>query len=118
MDELTPTQLQHLRDVLVALIADLERTLDAGADLSDTVQLDQSAMGRVSRGDALQQQAMAQATAGRSRMRLGLARQALAALDDHDYGYCRECGEDIGYARLSVRPEAPFCVPCATKRGQ
>ena len=39
--------------------------------------------------------------------------QALERIADGSYGVCDRCGEDIGYARLQVLPEATRCVACA-----
>lgn len=36
--------------------------------------------------------------------------KALARLDDGDYGYCAETGEEIGLARLEARPIATLCL--------
>lgn len=79
------------------------------------VTLDQESVGRLSRMDALQVQAMAEAQA---RRRLA-ARQAIAAalrrIDEGEYGYCVTCGEDIAEARLLNSPEAPTCIGCARR---
>ena len=69
-------------------------------------------IGRLTRMDSLQSQSLAQAS------RSGLEvkkRQILAALDlfaRGEYGTCRRCEEPIGFRRLKVRPETPFCLPC------
>ena len=36
--------------------------------------------------------------------------------DEGDYGTCLECGEDIGFARLEAKPEAPLCIGCQGAR--
>jgi len=35
-------------------------------------------------------------------------------LDADDYGYCDQCGVDIGIRRLEARPTATLCVDCKT----
>ncbi|RMD78287.1 MAG: RNA polymerase-binding protein DksA [Gammaproteobacteria bacterium] len=40
--------------------------------------------------------------------------QALARLDAHEYGYCDNCGQEIGIARLEARPTATLCIDCKT----
>jgi len=36
--------------------------------------------------------------------------QALTRVDDGEYGYCEETGEEIGLARLEARPIATLCL--------
>jgi len=36
--------------------------------------------------------------------------KALICLDEGDYGYCEETGEEIGLARLDARPIATLCL--------
>ncbi|MCD8525358.1 MAG: RNA polymerase-binding protein DksA [Gammaproteobacteria bacterium] len=39
---------------------------------------------------------------------------ALKRLHDGDYGYCDECGVEIGIRRLEARPTATECIDCKT----
>ena len=91
---------------------DLETQLRRGEEATRPVVLDQSSVGRLSRMDAMQQQAMAQATRTKLRLRLDLTRQAIRGVAAGTYGSCRSCEESIGYARLVAYPEAPLCVDC------
>lgn len=43
---------------------------------------------------------------------LAATRQALERIESGEYGYCEECGDAIGVARLEVLPEAHLCVGC------
>jgi len=43
---------------------------------------------------------------------LVLVEAALQAIKMERYGECRRCEEPIGYSRLDVRPESPFCLDC------
>jgi DnaK suppressor protein len=38
--------------------------------------------------------------------------EALARLDEHEYGYCEACGVEIGIQRLEARPTATLCIDC------
>lgn len=38
--------------------------------------------------------------------------ESLAMLDTSDYGYCEECGVEIGIRRLEARPTASLCIDC------
>ncbi len=77
------------------------------------VQLDQQSVGRLSRMDALQVQAMAKAEQVRRDTRLQRVKAALTRLDDGDYGDCLRCGEGIDNKRLDADPAATLCIACA-----
>lgn len=51
-----------------------------------------------------------------ARRELEQIRQALARFDSGDYGYCAECGLEIGQARLELLPYTNLCVQCAQDR--
>ena len=40
--------------------------------------------------------------------------KTLVRVDDNDYGFCDQCGVDIGVRRLEARPTANLCVDCKT----
>ncbi|MDX9720127.1 MAG: TraR/DksA C4-type zinc finger protein [Myxococcota bacterium] len=44
--------------------------------------------------------------------------EALIWLKDEDFGYCEECGEEIGFKRLLARPAARMCIECKQKQEQ
>jgi DnaK suppressor protein len=115
MEDLTQEQQDELRRDLEALREELEHALGLAREGARPVSLD-NPIGRVSRVDALQQQAMAQANRRSVELRLGQVRQALVAMDAGDYGLCRGCEEPIAYRRLKSRPETPFCVECQRGR--
>jgi DnaK suppressor protein len=101
---------------LLARRAELERQTATGADAAQPVELDQSRVGRLSRMDTMQQQAMAQESQRRRETALKRIDAALARVDAGDYGYCVTCDEPIAEKRLAVDPAAPLCVACAGKR--
>jgi DnaK suppressor protein len=97
-------------------LAGVSTSLEQAADEASTVELDQTSVGRLSRMDALQQQAMAQERQQRLRQR---QRQLLAAQDrlaQGAYGRCCECDEDIDPARLRQDPAVVFCMACQIER--
>lgn len=91
----------------------LTATSKERAEAGDVVVLDQQRVGRLSRMDALQMQAMARAEVERATLRLQLIGQALERIDAQDYGRCRECDKPIAEARLEVDPAAALCITCA-----
>lgn len=99
---------------LVAMRESLDGQDAAAEGSRDTVTLDQQSVGRLSRMDALQGQAMAQAThARRQQMRARIA-AALARLDAGEFGWCESCGEPIAARRLELDPTVTRCVGCAS----
>lgn len=110
-EALTAAQQQELETDLQQLCAELQQLLGASLQSSQTVDLDQP-IGRLSRMDALQQQAMAKANRAGHQRRLTLTEAGLVAIRQDRYGQCRRCEEPIGFPRLKARPESPFCLDC------
>ena len=110
-EELTDAQVTELEADLRALRGELEGLLEVSADGAKPVELD-TAIGRVSRMDAMQHQQMAKANRESHRRRLQLVQAALAGVDRGDFGLCTRCEEPIGYRRLKAKPESRFCLQC------
>jgi len=105
-----------MRTRLLALRSTLEQVAATGAASSAVVELDQSKVGRLSRMDALQAQAMSQASGRRREQQLRSITAALARLDEGEFGDCRDCGEPIAPKRLEFDPTAVRCIDCANNR--
>jgi DnaK suppressor protein len=104
-------QIKHFDDLLRNM-----RTELAGAvaeDASQTVELDQSRQGRLSRMDALQAQQLALETQRRQQRRLQAVDGALSRLSKGDFGVCFQCGERIALPRLQFDPTVTRCINCA-----
>lgn len=103
----------HFRALLEARRQELLRDTEGAAAAADTVELDQTRQGRLSRMDAMQQQAMAQATNQRRSGELARIAAALKRMDEGNYGLCVVCDEPIVPGRLEVNPTATRCIRCA-----
>jgi DnaK suppressor protein len=108
-------------DVIKAFKARLQSELDETIRLIDEsreyrapVKLDQQSVGRLSRMDAMQQQALAQDITRRRRHRRLAIERALSRIGDGEFGYCAGCGEPIAVRRLEIDPTFGACVHCAT----
>ena len=97
---------------LLTLKSELQQLIALSADDRSTVKLDQSSVGRLSRMDAMQRQAMANAQQRERQNQLIRIDQALQLLKQGEYGYCLSCGEEIPPRRLEVDPTATHCVAC------
>ena len=102
-----------LKAKLVAERAELLATASTNATAAAPVELDQSRVGRLSRMDAMQAQAMSLATQQRATQRLARISSALQRIDDGEFGDCVRCGEPIGEARISYDPSVLLCIECA-----
>ncbi len=117
-EELAPAEREAIRAQLLELRVELGALLEDASGLADTVELDQGAVGRISRVDALQAQAMAKAGLERMKLRLMRVEAALEryAEDPEEFDICPRCEEPIGLRRLQAVPESIFCVRCAGRK--
>ena len=106
---------QGFRDKLLQLRAELLAAAKAGKESAAIVELDQTKVGRLSRMDAMQAQAMAQASEQRREQRLRQIDAALKRIDDDEYGYCLKCDEAVNPKRLDFDPTVTLCIECASK---
>ncbi len=104
-----------MREKLLQLRKELEATADASKQASEVVELDQSKVGRLSRMDAIQAQAMSQASGRRRELMFRRIEAALKRIDNDEYGYCQSCDEPIAEKRLEFDPTALLCIGCARK---
>ncbi len=95
--------------------AELEEFSKLSEDARATVTLDQQAVGRLSRMDSMQQQAMAEAQERQRQRDLTRIEMAERRINSGDYGYCVECDAEIPDGRLNIDPMAEKCVGCASK---
>ena len=111
-EALSIRQISELSDQLKAMQAELQQQLNQPVKNTQPVTLDQQSVGRVSRIDAIQQQQMAVANHEQKQNLLKRVAAVLRKIEADEYGFCRQCGEPIGFARLQVQPFAPNCLDC------
>lgn len=107
----------EIRARLETLLAALDAEEAQSAADRAPVMLDQSSVGRLSRMDAMQMQAMAAAQSRRRSAARARINAALARLTAGDYGLCIACEEEIEPQRLEFDPATPTCRACATGGG-
>lgn len=103
----------RFRERLQRRAEELRRQSASSADSRTVVELDQTSVGRLSRMDALQVQAMALANDRRRAAELQRIAAALERLERGTFGACSECGEDIEAKRLDIDPTIQKCISCA-----
>ncbi len=111
---MTEQETERFRHLLLARREELAALSEASAEKRKPVELDQQSVGRLSRQDALQQQAMAKAQETRRAAELRKIEAALERIEDGEYGWCAECGEAIAVKRLEIDLTAARCTACAS----
>lgn len=113
MNHLTADQIAELSSELDRILEKLERSMRTTEEALQPVQLDQTAVGRLSRIDSLQNQGLTRNLQEREQVKLGLVVAALQRIVEGGYGLCVECRGEISFERLQVFPETPTCSGCA-----
>lgn len=108
--------LARFQDRLETDLLSLKESLVQAITGAGTVALDQSSVGRLSRMDAMQQQAMAQGMRERLLLQQRKLEGALARIAAGTFGQCCQCDEDINVQRLAGDPAAVFCIDCMIER--
>jgi len=105
-------QLDHFRQVMNSLKDDL------GKDIDRTVHTmqDEATVFADPNDRATQESDMGLELRNRDRERKLIKRinEMLARIDAGEYGYCDNCGIEIGLERLEARPTATLCIDCKT----
>ncbi len=104
---------EQARARLTLRAAELEVQIRAAEAGAAPVELDPSRVGRLSRMDAIQSQAVAADSQRRRKLELTRVRAALTRLDAGEWGACLECGEPIAPKRLEHDPSVFKCIECA-----
>ncbi len=114
---MTADQLQQCKDKLLQLQKEhqaLKKELEQEfATASDTVVLDQSSVGRLSRMDAMQGQQMALEASRRREIHAEKIEGSLLRIESGNYGNCFSCEEEIPFPRLEADPTNTRCLKCA-----
>ncbi len=107
---MSPGQLSHFRNILGAwkreLMEEVDRTVhhmqDESANLPDP------------NDRATQEEEFSLELRARDRERKLIKKidQTLERIEKEDYGYCDDCGVEIGIRRLEARPTATLCIDC------
>lgn len=105
----------RFQERLRAELTDIAVLSKSAGEARAPVILDQQSVGRLSRMDAMQGQALAQATERRREMRRVALQQALKRIEDGDFGYCLDCDEPIPEKRLDIDPATTHCINCAQR---
>lgn len=92
---------------------DIEALSHVTEEERQPVELDQTTVGRLSRMDALQNQAMQLEAQRRRTVEIQRIDAALKRIDEGEFGFCVSCGNEIEPKRLENDPTTPTCFDCA-----
>lgn len=105
-------QLEHFRAILNGIKQEL------GEDIDHTVHTmqDEATVFADPNDRATQESDMSLELRNRDRERKLIKRidKMLAKIAEGEYGYCENCGIEIGLSRLEARPTATLCIDCKT----
>jgi DnaK suppressor protein len=109
---MNPKQLDHFRQIMNEIKAGL------GKDIDRTVHTmqDEATVFADPNDRATQESDMGLELRNRDRERKLIKKinEMLAKIDAGEYGYCENCGVEIGLNRLEARPTATLCIDCKT----
>jgi len=102
---------RHIRDRIDTVTLDISAFKEGAAPVSPD-----SAIGRLTRMEAINSKSINEAALRKSRTRLARLEKALRDIDTDDFGLCQWCEEPIAFARLMAMPEAVLCIACAARQ--
>lgn len=108
------TERARFTSLIRARLDQIEAESAMGEDGRAVVELDQQSVGRLSRMDAMQAQAMAKAHQARREAEAQRLSAALNRIEAGEFGWCDSCGDAIAIRRLELNPAATLCVNCAS----
>ncbi|TMH79391.1 MAG: RNA polymerase-binding protein DksA [Betaproteobacteria bacterium] len=109
---MNPRQHAHFRKVLEALKAELSQDIDRTVHaMQDDATIFADPNDRASQESDI---ALELRNRDRERKLIKKIDETIARIDKDDYGYCENCGIEIGLKRLEVRPTATLCIDCKT----
>ena len=109
---MSPAQIGHFHEILNGWRAELKDETDRTV----SHMRDETANHPDPTDRASQETDMALELRGRDRDRklIKKVEESIAHLSSGDFGYCENCGEEIGLKRLEARPTADLCIDCKT----
>lgn len=102
------------KQVQAKILSELERLIADIATLEEiTKPVGTEDMDDITRMDSIVNKSVNEAALSASRSRRAGLEYALKRIDDPEFGFCVECGEEITFARLLAMPESSRCIDCA-----
>ena len=113
MSKISNIDVKGYKKRLTSMRKEVEELSEVTEEARQPVELDQTMVGRLSRMDALQSQAMQLETERRRTIEIRRIDSALQRIDEGEFGYCVSCGIEIEPKRLDNDQTATTCFDCA-----
>jgi DnaK suppressor protein len=107
---------QKIKETVENKISEIESELQMLEEANKPISPD-SAYGRISRIDAINNQSITETTLKDKKTTLHRLKYSLSKIDNEEYGKCYKCGKDINIKRIMSIPYASYCIDCANKFG-
>lgn len=107
----TPAEKEKIKEGISKKIEATKRSIESLKEQSKPVAPD-SAIGRITRMDAIGQKSVAEANLRNAEETLIKLEEALVKIEDPDFGLCERCKQPIPIERILALPETKTCVHC------
>ncbi len=103
----------NIKQTLLNEIVKTEKQIEEYKEMTKPVEPD-SAIGRISRMDAINNQSVTKASLRQAEGKLKNLHRVLSQIGSKDFGLCLKCHQAIPLGRILFRPESLYCVNCAS----
>lgn len=103
---------RDLREKIVEEISKTEKLISDYQELTKPIAPD-SAIGRVSRMDAINNKSVNEASLRQAESKLVNLKRVLSNYGKPEFGICLKCKAQIPVGRMLLRPESLYCIKCA-----
>lgn len=103
---------QEIRKKIHESIEKTEQLIEDYKEMTQPVSPD-NAIGRVSRMDAINNNAVTQASLRQAEEKLKALKRVEQQIGTPQFGKCMKCGAEIPVGRILFRPESLLCIRCA-----
>lgn len=108
---MTDEQKTRLRDKITSELHRLAGDISRLEEITRPVSPED--MDDITRMDIIVNKSVNEAALNAARTRQAGLEYALKRIDDPEFGYCIDCGEEIPFARMLAMPESSRCIDCA-----
>jgi DnaK suppressor protein len=109
---MTSKQKEDLRTMIEKKLEETRSTIVELRESTKPMGLD-SAIGRVSRMDYINNKSIAEGELQKAEDRVKALERWISLYDSDQFGKCSRCGQEINFNRLLLLPESTRCISCA-----